>query len=165
MSRPANSIRVALLCLAFCGACGDSPPPVDSGSTADLPSRFAGSVSLRGDLATVESGSLYVSVRPPGSRFASLARKYEIGDPAFAGAGDERLLRFSLDERDAMESVRAPMFEEMEVEARFDPDGVLDTMDGVVRSTVRARPGAREVAIVVERHEDAPPIAGSTKDS
>lgn len=151
MTRFQRALRLAILGAGLCAACGEAPQRVAGPASPqqDLPARFAGSVRLQGALAKLDSGSLFLIVRPPGSRVPSLARKYEIGDPAFSTDGAERQLRFALDERDSMFGEHAPMFDEMEVEARFDPDGIVDTDDGVVRASARARPGDREVSIVL----------------
>ncbi len=173
LPRAGSSVRWAFFGAGMCVACGDTAERVAvDPRTAALPVRFAGSVHLQGALAEVESGSLFLFVSPPGSRSPTLARKYEIGDPAFSIDGNGRQLRFALDERDCMIGAGAPMLEEMEVEARFDPDGVLDTDEGVVRASVRARPGDGELSIAVSSGADSrrkapasPPVAGSPKDS
>jgi hypothetical protein len=173
LTRVGRAARWAFLGAGLWVACGDAAERFAADPrAADLPARFGGSVQLQGALAEIESGSLFLFVSAPGSRSPTLARKYEIGDPAFSTDRDERRLRFALDERDCMIGASAPMFEEMEVEARFDPDGVLDTDEGVVRASVRARPGDGEISIAVPSGADArgkapasPPVAGSPKDS
>lgn len=161
-----------LLGFCLCVACGDAAQRTAADSAADLPVRFAGTVRLRGGLAHAESGSLFLFAQPPGASAPTLARKYEIGDPAFSSDGDERQLRFALDERDRMGSEVVGMLEEMEIEARFDPDGVLDTSEGVVRASVRARPGDGELSIAVstgtgsvEKNRSAPPVVASPSGS
>lgn len=147
--------HVAAAALFFaCAACFKAPERVSAASTPDTspaasdgPARFAGRVTLKGDLATAQDGSLFLIVRVPGSRMPALTRKYEIGDPAFQVVGGERVLHFSLDERDDMGGAASPMVAEMELEARFDPDGFVDTSDGVVRTTVRVHPGEQELSI------------------
>lgn len=137
-------------------------------ATALGPARFAGTVLLTGSLARADRGSLFLIVREPGSTVPSLARKYEIGDPAFSAQEGARVLHFALDERDDMDGPAAPMVAEMEVEARFDPDGFVDTSEGVVRARVRARPGDREIALVLVSDESpggTATVAGSPEGS
>jgi hypothetical protein len=157
----------------LCAACGDAAVRTSAdGAASNLPARFAGTVHLQGELARVESGSLFLFAHPPGSSSPTLARKYEIGDPAFSDEGDEVQLRFALDERDRMVGGSAALFDEMEIEARFDPDGILDTSEGVVRASVRARPGDGELSIAVssgadpsEENRSVPPVVQSPKGS
>lgn len=93
----------------------------------------------------------------------ALTRKYEIGDPAFGLSDGERVLHFSLDERDDMGGATTPMADEMELEARFDPDGFVETPEGVVRTLLRVHPGDEELSIVLP--SDAARSEGSPKGS
>lgn len=163
----ASASALLLTCVA---ACFEAPERVSAASApesphaaSDRPVRFAGRVTLNGDLASVQEGSLFLIVRSPGSRMPALTRKYEIGDPAFQLAGGQRVLHFSLDERDDMGGAAAPMAAEMELEVRFDPDGFVDTSEGVVRTAVRVQPGDQELSL--ELPDAAAAGARAPKDS
>lgn len=145
-------------------ACGEPPEkiqkstpsmPAGHGSQAGVPSdpaRFAGQVALRGDLAQAREGSLFVIVRQKGSRMPSLARKYEVGDPVWIDRGDERVLRFALDEaspEDRMGGTGIALAGELELEARFDPDGVLETKEGNRSEVVAVERGEQDVSVVL----------------
>lgn len=146
--------------LLVLSSCGEAPVHVDkaqsapgggavASSTSSKSVRFAGRVYLTGSLATAKSGSLFVIVRQPGSRVPSLTRKYEIADPAWSLQDDMRMLYFALDERDNMGGVGAPMNEHMELEVRYDPDGIIDTADGVEKTIVSVSPGDTELAVTL----------------
>lgn len=169
MSHLQPRLSFALLAIGLCAGCGEKPQRIGQGERKPaLPARFAGNVHLEGALAQAQSGSLFLIVREPGSRVPSLTRKYEIGDPAFSVQDDVRVLHFALDERDNMGGVAVPMADDMEIEARFDPDGIVDTSEGVVRAAVHARPGEREISIVVRpapNSSSARPIVGTQKGS
>jgi hypothetical protein len=82
----------------------------------------------------------------------SLSRKYELSDPAWKQEGERRVLEFKLTDLDNMGGFGAPMAAEMEVEARYDPDGMIDPTPGavdpgVVKAAVPASPGAKTLEI------------------
>jgi hypothetical protein len=101
-----------------------------------------------------------VIVRQPGSRMPTLARKYELGDPAWVARGEQRVLPFALDETYNMGGAAAPGGEQMELEARFDPDGLIETKTGNESEVVQVRPGATDIAVTLRSAADAGSGAG-----
>jgi len=174
---PAQAMRTAhvlltivLLIVPASAACGERPQrvanapeapksPKSSGSSAPAVAaspaqgaRFAGTVSLEGELAGRQSGAIFVSAKRKGQRLPTLSRKYEWTDPAWATREGRRELRFALTEADNMGGFGAPMGAEMEVEARYSPSGFIDPRpggeeDGSVRSSVPASAGDLELKI------------------
>jgi hypothetical protein len=171
---PAQAMRTAhvlltivLLIVPALAACGERPQrvanapeaPKSSGSSAPaVPAsptqgaRFAGTVSLEGELAGRQSGAIFVSAKRKGQRLPTLSRKYEWTDPAWSTQEGRRELRFALTEADNMGGFGAPMGAEMEVEARYSPSGFIDPRpgseeDGSVRASVPASAGDRELKI------------------
>ena len=154
----------ACLLASLALACGEPPQKIPKSTTSmpeghaahpavpTDPARFAGQIALRGELAQAREGSLFVIVRQKGSRMPSLARKYEVADPLWVDRGTERVLRFSLDEaspEDRMGGTGIALAGEIELEARFDPDGVLETKEGNRSEVVAVERGDQEVSVVL----------------
>jgi hypothetical protein len=160
-----HALLLPALLPLFC-ACGERPQRIGKEELASkapsLPaaavqtSRFAGQVVLKGDLAGVKSGAVFLSARRKGQRLPSLSHKYDITDPAWTAQEGNRVLSFTLTDQDNMGGVNAPMGAEMEVEARYDPDGFIDTRpgadeEGVVKIAVPASPGDIQLVITLQR--------------
>jgi hypothetical protein len=162
--------------LALLAACGEPPqkipkpaaslPPGHPSPEARVPSnpaRFGGTIALRGTLVQAREGSLFVIVRQKGSRMPALARKYEVADPVWTDRGDERVLRFSLDEanaEDRMGNTGTTLEGELELEARFDPDGVIETKEGNQSAVVRVERGDQDVTVTLGAPAAPPPSGG-----
>lgn len=121
----------------------DAQPPVSG-----IDFHVQGVVRLRGDLATRDSGFVFVSVKPQGIVMPSYSRKYAYSDPAITSAADgERVLTFELDESH-LQGGLVPG--EHVIEAMFDPDGYVDTKDGVIRRSMAVKPGDSGIEIVLD---------------
>lgn len=107
--------------------------------------RFAGVVRLSGALAASDEGFVFVSVRPAGGGMPLFSRKYAVADASLEESGD-RLLAFELDEAHTMGGVAPGV---LELEARFDPDGFVDSREGIVTVRVPVEPGATDVEVVL----------------
>lgn len=107
--------------------------------------RFAGVVRLTGAMAASDEGFVFVSVKPAGSRTPIVSRKYAVAEATLTEDG-ERLLAFELDEAHTM-SPSAPGA--LVLEAWFDPDGYVDTREGMVTATVPIEPGASDAEVVL----------------
>jgi hypothetical protein len=166
MSRRPKPARAALLLSLTCIACGDRPERIGNESappstppTAPAPAeaRFEGRIVLEGVPAAAPAGAaVFVNARRIGQRLPALSRKYDLA--ATTRDGDKRILMFQLTDRDNMGGVASPMAAEMEIEARYDPDGFIDPSPGaqeagVVRSTVPATPGAKGIEVVLRLGE------------
>jgi len=144
-------------------ACGDRPERIEDGSAsskpaaaapASAPARFEGRVVLQGSAEEAPGAAVFLSARRVGQRLPTLSRKYELRDPAWTKDGENRVLKFQLTDLDNMGGFGAPMAAEMEIEARFDPDGMIDPRPGsdepgVVRAAVPASPGAKGIEVVL----------------
>ena len=152
-------VSFALVSLLF--ACGERPQRVDVAAPASTPvsppeptPRFAGRVVLEGELATARSGAVFLSARRKGQRLPALSQKFELNDPAWVEQGPTRVLAFTLTDANNMGGFGTPLGAEMEVEARFDPDGFIDPSPGaqdpgVVKAAVPASPGDKAIAITM----------------
>ena len=163
-----------LLATATVAGCGDPPekiskPRPDAAGAAAAhstvraasPMLYKGKIVLAGTLADAKAGSVFVIVRQPRSKLPTLTRKYEIGDPLWTGSGGERVLYFSLDETHNMGGAASPPGEKMELEARFDPDGMIDTKDGIASSVVEVgASGATDVSVTLRSDAATPPAGG-----
>lgn len=141
-----------LLVLATLVACSEPPQPVGEGDLL-----FAGRAVLADELAGIESGSVFVNVfNQRGDRIPSYSRKYELDDPAFR-AGDEGLvLSFALDQTHNMVGMGMPLGDDPQIEVRYDPDGAVETKDGVRSAWTAARRGTTGIALVLDRNAVVP---------
>jgi hypothetical protein len=153
----------ALLGLGAFSACRPAPaanePPelVIEQLAPGTPVRFAGELSLGGELADATRGAVFVSVRhptPPGRSDAPplLMRRYEIGDPAWSRRDGLSCLYFSLGLDDALPAAHAPVLgRTMVLEVRFDPDGNPATEEkGGARRSATVTTGDGDLLIVVD---------------
>lgn len=155
--------HAALLLVLACTACGDRPERIEQGSAtpsaphaapAPAAARFEGRIVLEGATEAPPAAAVFVSARRIGQRLPALSRKYDLAGGGWTKDGDKRILMFQLTDRDDMGGVASPMAAEMEIEARYDPDGFIDPSpgaqeEGVVRSTVPASPGSKGIEVVL----------------
>jgi hypothetical protein len=86
-----------------------------------------------------------------------------IGDPDWI-QGENVLTRyFGLCDADRVGEPARGLPAEFEIEASFDPDGLHSTREGVVRGSIHARNGAKDVWIDVSRRTDTAQPPGSPK--
>lgn len=139
-------MRFLIACMATAGltACGQPPEPP----------MFAGRAILEGSLAEVDTGAVFVNVwNGPNDPMPALCRKYEIDDPAFHEEGGRLVLRFALDESHNMAGMGVPVGDDLDLEIRYDPDGAVDTKDGVESAWVAARPGDTAIEVSLRPYE------------
>jgi hypothetical protein len=162
MTRPLL-IQALFLSGVLVTACGDRPARIEPRTEkavsphsvpASSPVRFQGRLVLEGTGEEKGSPAVFLSARRSGQRLPALSRKVEISSPEWKLEGDRRVLDFQLTDLDNMGGFGAPMSAEMEVEARYDPDGFIDPTPGaeepgVVRAAVPANPGAKGLEIVL----------------
>lgn len=163
MRRRQDLLHAALFLGLVCAACGDRPerigqesaaPPKPAPAPVSSEPRFEGRVVLEGAVESPPAAAVFLSARRVGQRLPTLSRKYELRDAAWTKEGENRVLKFQLTDLDNMGGFGAPMAAEMEIEARFDPDGLIDPRPGaeepgVVRSAVPASPGSKNVEVVL----------------
>ena len=131
-----------------------SPHSAAQPAAASKTPKFSGRVVLEGDLAAAKTGAVFLSARRKGQRLPSLSHKFEMDDAGWTASGATRTLEFTLTEADNMGGFGAPLGAEMEVEARYDPDGFIDPTPGaadpgVVKAAVPASPGDKGLAITL----------------
>ncbi|MCY2958756.1 MAG: hypothetical protein NTY35_01220 [Planctomycetota bacterium] len=142
----AASLSVLLL-----AACSPADRPVSPQRTAEVPSdgaAYGGELVLRGEAALLGSGSATIAIVPRGEEAPVMARSWDLGDPAWRSGPDGLRLYFVLDDRDAWAGATRGTRAEMELVARFDPDGNPATEEpGVARVRLPVQAGARDLAI------------------
>jgi hypothetical protein len=147
--RPATSL-LCLAVFALTTGCGDAPQklgPADvvGGHSADdghdhsahapnaAPS-WTGTIVLEGELAELQDGYIFVSLRLQGQSMPFMSYKIALADyPPVAGS--ERRVPFELSDRTNQMPGGAPpelADSQLEIAARFDPDGIVDTKEGAV---------------------------------
>lgn len=146
----------ALACLIALPSCTRSSE--ESTQVAPLspgtPIRFAGEMALEDGLAGAQGGAITLTLRAIGAEAArdprALRRTYEVRDPYWWTSDRSKRIYFHLDEKDALSTGSPPFKAEMELEARYDPDGNVATEEeGVVRSTARVRTGDRDIRVAI----------------
>lgn len=153
--------RAALPCvlLALPACTGDEsadPRP----ATAIVPSdaHYAGELVVRGDAALAADGSVTIQIVPRGGEAPILARSWDLGDPVWQRGAEGWRLYFVLDARDAWPAATGTIVADMDLVARFDPDGNPATDEvGVARTRRPVRTGARDLDVDLTI---APPLAG-----
>lgn len=84
-----------------------------------------------------------------------LSRRFEVGDPLWVEGAGRRDLYFLLDDRDLEPGTKLALDAEMELVARFDPDGLPWTDDqGFVELRERVRTGSTDLTIALARGPD-----------
>jgi hypothetical protein len=165
---------LAILC-AFT-ACGDEPERIAPGAKpaaattkpaapAPMPAyphstRFAGKITLRGKLASATEGCVFVNVwkKEEVGRahvIPSYSKRYPMNDTAWANAGELRVLRFAVDERDNLMGTVVPEAAELVLEARYDPDCNVDTKDGIESAQAPIRNGQMDFSLALAAAADA----------
>ena len=156
-SRP--SLLAALAFLAWGAGCGVEPPPPEQRAASarpviDDPSRFGGTIELRGALERAEQGSVLVMLRGAGQSAPLWAYFVDLRDPAAERNGlvrrddGSRALQFTLDRTTTLIGAPLPHDVAFEIAAVYDPDGDIDSKDGQLRASAPARRG--DLAIRME---------------
>lgn len=119
-----------------------------AGPTAPEGTVYAGELVLRGDPEALRSGAATIAILAPGTDVPLLARSWDLGDPAWRIGRDGARLYFALDARDEWPGAAGAFGGEMELTARFDPDGNPATDEaGTARAHLAVRTGARDLAV------------------
>ena len=156
-SSPSRLASLALAALAT--ACGAEPPPPAPRAAAarpaiDDPSRFGGTIELRGALERAEQGSVLVMLRGVGQSAPLWAYFVDLRDPAAERNGlvrrDEgtRALKLTLDRNTTLIGAPLPHDVAFEIATVYDPDCDIDSKEGQVRASAPARRG--DLAIRME---------------
>jgi len=156
--RPASLCALALpfALLAACGAEPAAPSPRAAVTRPEIddPSRFGGTIELRGALEQAEQGSLLVMLRGVGQSAPLWAYIIDLRDPTAELSGlvrrddGSRALHFTLDRTTTLIGAPLPHDVAFELAAVYDPDGDIDSKDGQLRASAPARRG--DLAIRVE---------------
>lgn len=140
-----------LLTLPFVlAACSEPPAAVLEDGVL-----FAGQAVFADELAEIDSGAVFVNVfNQRGDRIPSYCRKYDVGDPAFQTQGDRVVLNFMLDQTHNMAGMGMPLGEDPQVEVRYDPDGAVETKDGVRSVWTAASEGTVDIALTLDKNAE-----------
>jgi len=147
------------------GCSGEDVSAPVVGEVALEDAAYAGELVLRADNALLAPGAAAtISLVFPGRDEPLLSRSYDLGDSIWRRNGDEARLYFALNERDAWPGIAGGVRREMELLARFDPDGNPATEEpGSVRVRAPVQTGSR--SILVEIALALPVAAHSREDS
>jgi hypothetical protein len=110
---------------------------------------FAGTIRLKGSLATREDGFVFVSVRPGPTGMYCYMRRYALSDPAHQDdETGERVIAFELNKSHTLSGlIDAELF----LEAYFDSDGDVLTMESEpILRQVRVEPNDMEIELVLD---------------
>jgi hypothetical protein len=186
--KPMTSLHVRclllVLLLGLAASCGDEPQrlgksePAPANPHAEMPAnphaemssatvRLAGRVQLAGTLAKAQSGAVFMMARSGGK--IALVHKYDMSGPAWSTQGDQRVLNFSLTDQDNMGGIGAAVGAKMDLEARYDPDGFVDTKPnvekkGVVKAFTNVAIGDTQVSMTLDPAVATPLQAPPTGD-
>ncbi len=121
-------------------------PPLDGAPADDgsADARFAGTLRLRGELAAQREGFVMLSVKPEGVRMPCYSRKYAVAEASPEDGGLR--LDFELGPESRMGKIPPGG---IVLEARFDPDGMVESKEGVVLATMPIQVGATDAEIVL----------------
>jgi len=161
-------ISIPSLGLLVCCACGRSEAPQPAQPCE--PATIAGRIQLTGELASARRGTVTVSAWPEGDSAREgaqplLSRSYEIGDPDWCSDEGLSTHYFGLCDADRVGDASRGLPAELEIEACFDPDGLLSTREGLVSGSALAHNGAKDVLVTISpRIETAQPSRGRKKD-
>jgi len=117
-------------------SCGEPPQRMSNAF-------FEGELRLTGELAQAESGYVFISARPRGVRSPLLARRYDVSSKDFKAKGDAKVLSYELTAADSMVGTEVTLPPNVELKAYFDPDGFVETKDGIEAIIVQCKPGER----------------------
>jgi hypothetical protein len=123
-------------------------PAATGGGAEQGPMRFGGVALLHGALGEDTEGALFVSLRPEAGGMPLLSAKVELDNPQLDPPQDGvRRVPFLIDERHAMIAGGQLPQGNFRLEVRYDPDGIVDTRDGIVVELVTATRGAMDHAV------------------
>jgi hypothetical protein len=110
---------------------------------------FAGTIRLRGSLATREDGFVFVSVRPGPDGMYCYMRRYSLSDPAHRhDEAGERVIAFELNKSHTLTGL---IDAELVLEAYFDSDGdVLTRESEPILLRVPVEPDDMEIELVLD---------------
>jgi len=133
--------------IALSTACSEPPQ-----SVADDKPYFAGQAVFTDELADIDQGVVFVNVfNQRGDRIPALCRRYDLDDPAFREGNAGLVLNFELDETHNMVGMGVPLGDKPQVEIRYDPDGAVETKDGVRSAWIAASSGDADLHVVLDR--------------
>jgi hypothetical protein len=152
---------------ALLAGCGDPPVPLEpagaapaTAATAPQPPQageaavgsgdtlFAGRVRLTGALAEESRGVLNLVVRERGQRMPILLQRFTLDAPEISDPENGvRELRFELSSLDQMGGVGRALPEQLEFRAAYDPDGLVETKEGMVTVEVPVVLGDRSIDV------------------
>jgi len=140
-----------LIVAAGCSADDGSESPEIRTEILLVDAAYAGELVLRADTALLAPGAAAtIAVVFPGRDEPVLSRSYDLGDPIWSPSRDEARLYFALDDRDAWPGIAGGVEREMELVARFDPDGNPATDEpGSVRVRLPVRTGSRSILVEI----------------
>lgn len=107
---------------------------------------FGGIIELGGELADSTQGGVFVIVRAPGQANTLMVRKLEVTSSVVREDGS-RVLAFELTGED---HGGGALPANVELEAYFDPDGIVESKEGQVRRTITAARGDLELRITLD---------------
>jgi hypothetical protein len=110
---------------------------------------YAGVVRLRGGLAALREGYLFVSVMPEGTNYPACFDRFDLSDPAVGAATDEERVI------DLLYTGCSAPAGGVELKVQFDVDGYVETKDErtVVRRFSIER-AAQDIDVVVDDRDD-----------
>lgn len=110
---------------------------------------FAGTLRLEGSLASASTGGIFIIGRNAQSGALSLVRKYEIAEAVASADGTALVLDFTLDSSHGMGGVGAPPAAEISLVLRYDPDGIVETREGQVETSLVVASGRLDLALTL----------------
>ncbi|HJO25998.1 MAG: hypothetical protein CMK00_06705 [Planctomycetes bacterium] len=110
---------------------------------------YGGTVRLEGELATAQTGGVFIIGRQVGSGLLTLVRKYEISEAALSADGSARLLSFTLDNTHGMGGASAALDQELTLVVRYDPDGLVESKEGQVEASLVAATGSLDLELTL----------------
>lgn len=170
---PQAARRIAFgIATAVCGlsaGCGDPPVPVAPAGAAPQGSAaapaaqapmsaaaveasgetlFAGRVRLTGALAEESRGVINIVVRERGQRMPILLKRFTLDAPEIGDPEDGvRELRFELSSLDQMGGQGRALPEALEFRAAYDPDGIVETKEGMLTVEIPVALGNRSIDV------------------
>ncbi|MDP6763043.1 MAG: hypothetical protein QF903_05570 [Planctomycetota bacterium] len=162
---PSRGIVPLLIALA-CASCGEKPVRVEEGGApTQMPQGhpeisaeplFAGAVVFEMDLKEVDSGYLFLNIRPEVHAPPLLSKRYEIATDTTRTENGYQQIVFDLSARDSMMGpVEIP--EKVVLEAWYDPDGMVETKEGVSRKPMTVHRGDLSLEVRLDGKRKAGP--------
>lgn len=148
-SRPA----LTLLPLFVLVACGEAPERIRAEDRPQV--LFSGEIRLAPELADDAAASIFVSARPAGMRMPVLSRKLQVGTFERVTDGGA-VARWELTEADKMGGLDMPVPERLELKFTYDPDGLVETFEGVEAVVVPVEPGRERYSVDLHAGMPAP---------